>query len=100
MVSHINTGTVPWPQDVAASYVVAGYWEGRALGDHLWKQADRTPAHLAVVDADTRLTYADLVDRADAAATRLSRLGIRAGDRMEGPAPVGVRLAASPRDGR
>jgi len=82
MISPISDGVVPWPEDVAASYAAAGYWQGRSLGSHLWEQADRTPARLAVVDGDTRLTYADVVNRADAAATRLSRLGLRAGDRI------------------
>jgi 2,3-dihydroxybenzoate-AMP ligase len=82
MVSHISEGVVPWPEDVAASYVAAGYWQGRTLGSHIWEQADRTPARLAIVDADTRLTYADVVNRADAAATRLSSLGFKAGDRI------------------
>jgi 2,3-dihydroxybenzoate-AMP ligase len=82
MISHISEGTVPWPEDVAASYVRAGYWDGRSLGEHLWQQADRTPTHIAVVDGQVRLSYAELIDRAYAAAGRLSRLGIRSGDRM------------------
>ncbi len=89
MVSHISDGVVPWPEDIAASYAAAGYWEGRALGNHLWEQADRTPAGLALVDGETRFTYADLVNRADAAATRLSRLGVRAGDRIVVQLPNG-----------
>jgi 2,3-dihydroxybenzoate-AMP ligase len=89
MVSHINDGTVPWPADVASSYVDAGYWEGRSLGSHLWDRADRTPARLALVDGEVRLTYADLVNRADAAASRLSRLGMRAGDRIVVQLPNG-----------
>jgi len=82
MVSRISEGVVPWPEEVAASYVAAGYWQNRTLGSHLWEQADRTPARLALVDGEVRLTYADVVSRADAAATRLSRLGLRVGDRI------------------
>jgi len=82
MISRISEGVVPWPEDVAASYAAAGYWQGRALGSHVWERADRTPARLAVVDGDVRLTYADVVNRADAAATRLSRLGLQVGDRI------------------
>jgi len=81
MPSPISNGVVAWPEDAVAEYRAAGYWKGRSLGSHLWEQADRTPAKLALVDGDVRLTYADLVNRADAAATRLSRLGIRRGDR-------------------
>jgi salicylate---CoA ligase len=82
MASQISDGIVPWPEDIAASYVRAGFWEGRSLGEHLWEQADRTPARVALVDGQTRLTYADLVDRSDAAATRLAELGVRSGDRL------------------
>jgi len=82
MVSPISEGVVPWPADVAASYVAAGYWENRALGAQLWEQADRTPNATAVVDGELRLTYAELTARADAAATRLSGLGLEAEHRL------------------
>ncbi|PVG81997.1 2,3-dihydroxybenzoate-AMP ligase [Nocardioides gansuensis] len=82
MVSPIIEGVVPWPADVAAQYVDAGYWENRALGSHLWEQADRTPDAAALVDGDLRLSYAELVDRADAAATRLAALGLEPGHRV------------------
>jgi len=82
MVSPISEGVVPWPDDLAASYVEAGYWENRALGSHLWQQADLTPDEVALVDGDTRITYAELIDRADAAASRLVGLGLTTGDRV------------------
>jgi 2,3-dihydroxybenzoate-AMP ligase len=82
MVSPISEGVVPWPAEVAAEYVAAGYWENRALGSHLWEQADRAPDATALVDGDLRLSYADLVDRADAAATRLVALGLEPGHRV------------------
>jgi salicylate---CoA ligase len=69
---------------VANRYVAAGYWRGVPLGRLVREVADRVPGAIAVVDAasGTRLTYADLVDRADAAAARLLGLGLAAGDRI------------------
>jgi 2,3-dihydroxybenzoate-AMP ligase len=77
-----EAGTVPWPEDVAAAYRAAGYWEDRSLGALLWEVADQRPDDVAVVDGDTRLTYAELADRADAAADRLVRLGLVPDDRI------------------
>jgi salicylate---CoA ligase len=80
----ISDHTVPWPAADVERFVAAGYWSGAPLGDLLWEVADRVPASLALVDADAglRLTYAELADRADAAAARLIDLGIGAGDRI------------------
>ncbi|MGH3369258.1 MAG: AMP-binding protein, partial [Nocardioidaceae bacterium] len=82
MPSPISEGTVPWPPDVADSYVAKGYWEGRSLGEHVWATADARPGDLAVVDGDVRMTYAELVARSDAAASRLHDLGVTAGHRL------------------
>jgi 2,3-dihydroxybenzoate-AMP ligase len=84
MPTLISENTVPWPDDVANRYVAAGYWRGVPLGRLVREVADRVPGAIAVVDAasGTRLTYADLVDRADAAAARLLGLGLAAGDRI------------------
>ena len=77
-----RTGTVPWPAEVAERYRAAGYWEDRTLGALLRNTADRIPQKTAVVDGPTRLTYADLADRADAAAERLRALGLQPDDRL------------------
>jgi 2,3-dihydroxybenzoate-AMP ligase len=82
MTSPISDGVVPWPADVAAAYVAAGYWENRSFGSHLWEQADRDPGSPALVDGAVRLSYGELTDRADAAATRLVDLGLEPGCRM------------------
>lgn len=83
MVRPISEGIVPWPAELVERYTREGYWEGRALGHHLWAAADAHRDHVAVVDGDVRLTYGELVARADAAATRLrDELGIAAGDRV------------------
>jgi 2,3-dihydroxybenzoate-AMP ligase len=82
MPSPIAEGVVPWPDDIADGYVQAGYWQGRSLGDLLWAQAELVPDRTAVIDGATELSYAALMERADAAATRLVSLGISSGDRV------------------
>ena len=82
MTTPTSKGTVPWPDDVAAEYRRAGYWEDRTLGSLLWEVADERPDDVAVVDGDVRLTYAELVARADAAAVRLRETGLDADDRV------------------
>lgn len=84
MPTPISDHTVPWPDDRAARFAAAGYWLGVPIG-HLFREvADRVPDVTAVVDAadGTRLTYAELAGRADAAAARLLGLGLAAGDRI------------------
>jgi mycobactin salicyl-AMP ligase len=77
-------GFVPFPPDRAAAYRAAGYWTGRTVGSLLSDAARNWPTHAAVVDADgpQRLTFAQLDERADRAATGLAELGIAAGDRV------------------
>jgi 2,3-dihydroxybenzoate-AMP ligase len=84
MPTPISEHTVPWPEENAARFVAAGYWRGSPLGHLVWDVADRVPGATAVVDAadGTRLTYAELAGRADAAAARLLGLGLAAGDRI------------------
>jgi len=75
-------GFVPWPHEVAAEYRRLGLWEDRALGEYVLEAADRDPDKIALVSGETRLTYADLVNRMDAAAERLLRLGLAPDDRV------------------
>lgn len=84
MVTHSSEGITPWPEEFTARYRAAGYWEDRSLGAHILETADRVPDQVAVVDgADgTRLTYAQLVSRADAAAERLLDMGLSRDDRV------------------
>lgn len=72
----------PWPDEVAAEYVAAGYWLGERIDEYLWRRA-RSWERVAVIENDVRLNYADLLDRADAAASRLvDDLGLVPGDRI------------------
>ncbi|PWU52123.1 2,3-dihydroxybenzoate-AMP ligase [Micromonospora globispora] len=77
-----RSGVVPWPEDVAARYVAKGYWEGRSLGSQLAETARRTPDAISLVDGDVRLTFRELLARADGAADRMRALRIRPDDRI------------------
>jgi len=89
MSAPTNLGTVPWPREVAAQYRQAGYWEDRSLGALLWEVADGRRDEVAVVDGHTRLTYGELIDRSDAAATRLRAIGLAPDDRIVVQLPNG-----------
>lgn len=82
MSAPTRTGTVPWPEEVAAEYRRAGHWEDRTLGALLWEVADRRPEALLLVDRDVRMTYGEVTARADAAAARLLDLGLEPDDRI------------------
>src|SRR6266566_7657824 len=75
-------GTVPWPEDLAREYAKAGWWRGQDLGAEIAAVAAARPDATALVDGGTRVSYASLLARADALAARLSRLGLRPGDRI------------------
>ncbi|MER6853331.1 (2,3-dihydroxybenzoyl)adenylate synthase [Streptomyces flaveolus] len=75
-------GFVPWPDDVAARYTAAGHWEGRSLGTHLAEAARKVPEAVCLVDGPVRMSYSELMARADGAAVRMRGLGIRPADRV------------------
>lgn len=75
-------GTVPWPRDFAARYISKGYWENRPLISFLEKAAAATPDAVCLVDRGLRLTYRQLLSRADGAAARMRELGLRPDDRV------------------
>jgi salicylate---CoA ligase len=82
MVTPIADGVVPWPDELARAYADAGWWRGRPLGAELYAAADVRPDATALVDGQTRISYASLTARADALATRLTGLGLERGDRI------------------
>ena len=82
MPTPISAGTVPWPPELAERYVAKGHWLGRSLGSLLYEVADQRPTDIALVDGPTRLSYRDLLARADATATRMAGLGFVGGDRI------------------
>jgi 2,3-dihydroxybenzoate-AMP ligase len=91
MPSPIREHTVPWPAAEAARYVAAGYWLGSPIGQLLHRVADATPAATALVDAGSgfRLSYRQLMQRADACGVRLRKLGLARGDRIVVQLPNG-----------
>ncbi|HEX5255405.1 MAG TPA: AMP-binding protein [Mycobacterium sp.] len=90
-------GFVPFPADRAAAYRAAGYWTGRPLDTILRDAAQQWPDRMAVLDAmgDTGITYADLDDQADRAASGLLRVGIASGDRVLLQLPNGCQFAVA-----
>lgn len=82
MIHPTTTGAVPWPAEVAAEYRARGYWEDRTIGSLVREVADRHPHREALVDGDVRLTYGELMARADAASVRLRDMGFAADDRL------------------
>ncbi|MFF5160730.1 (2,3-dihydroxybenzoyl)adenylate synthase [Streptomyces sp. NPDC000348] len=77
-----RAGFVPWPDDVAARYAADGHWEGRSLGAHLVEAARKVPEAVCLVDGPVRMSYRELMARADGAAVRMRELGLRADDRV------------------
>ncbi|WP_106476162.1 (2,3-dihydroxybenzoyl)adenylate synthase [Phytohalomonas tamaricis] len=71
-----------WPAAFEQRYRAAGYWRGETFGAMLRERAERLGEHIAIVDGDTRLSYADLDHRADRLAAGLHRLGISKGERV------------------
>ncbi len=82
MPTPISAGIVPWPPEVAKTYVVEGYWHGRSLGSLLYEVADQHHAEIALVDGAARLSYGDLLAQSDVTASRLADLGLVTGDRI------------------
>lgn len=84
-----NSGTVSsteeftgWPERFVRTYVREGYWRGEPLGSMIARRARTWADRLCLVDGDTRITYGELMARADGLAGSLVELGIRPGDRV------------------
>lgn len=75
-------GCVPWPEEVATRYRVAGYWRSETLGALLRCTAEVHADRIALVAGSLRLTYAELDLQVDCRAAGLDKYGIRAGDRV------------------
>lgn len=82
MTSPIQDGFVPWPDDLATSYIRDGVWGQVSIGDLLVNQAEATPTREAIVDGQTRLSFGDLLKRSDSCARALLDLGLAPGDRI------------------
>src|SRR4051794_1970572 len=75
-------GVVSWPEESVRRYRAEGRWRGRPLADAVRETATARPDEIALVDGATRLTYAEMWERAEAGAGRLLDLGLRPDDRV------------------
>jgi len=76
-------------------YEKLGYWQRKALGGLLKDTVAKHADAVALVDGVTRLTYAQLDQKADRLASGLSRLGINKGDRVLLQLPNGEAFVLS-----
>jgi 2,3-dihydroxybenzoate-AMP ligase len=83
-------GCVPWPDEFAARYRAAGYWEPRTIGELPLRSARAYGDREAVVfpptpglgEAGARLSYRELAVRVERLAVGLTDLGLEPGDRV------------------
>ncbi len=75
---------VPWPQDSVDFYRSQKLWRDRNLFSYLEDTARRIPDKIALVDNGdgSRLTYREVLNRANAGAWRMREQGFRPGDRV------------------
>lgn len=71
-----------WPPGLVARYRAAGYWRGETLPGFLRERAQQHADAIAVVGADTRLSYAELWAEAGRIGAGLLALGLVPGDRV------------------
>ncbi|MCL4423824.1 MAG: AMP-binding protein [Actinobacteria bacterium] len=75
-------GLVSWPDHLAESYRINGYWQGRTFAQEIESWAARDSAKVALIDSKHRFSYGDLASRSATAACRLRSLGLCRGERI------------------
>ncbi|MEV5646792.1 AMP-binding protein [Nocardia sp. NPDC052254] len=85
----LTDGVVPWPDDLAAQYRAAGYWQDRSIPSYIAEHVAAHPDRIALVDGDTRLSYRQMWDRSSSIAQYLLDLAIEPGDRVVVQLPTG-----------
>ena len=75
-------GCVDWSADETRRWTAAGYRSGQGVADLVDVAAARRPDHVAVVDGERQLTYAQLRSRIDHLAVALHRAGLNPLDRV------------------
>ncbi|MFV0435734.1 MAG: (2,3-dihydroxybenzoyl)adenylate synthase [Leucobacter sp.] len=76
-----------WPEEFKREYRRLGYWTGETFAEFIENRTARFAGNLALVGrdasgAEVQWTYAELRDRARAAAARFQDLGVAPGDRV------------------
>ena len=75
-------GFTPYPADEVKRYEKNRWWSGMTLGDILQRAADFYPTKEALVEGETRMTYAALRNQVDQFAMGLIRHGVKKGERI------------------
>jgi len=71
-------------------YIDRGYWDELSIPDILRRNAERYPDKDAVVDSETRLTWAELEERANRVAVGLLKSGMKRDQAMMAQLPSSV----------
>ena len=77
-------------QDMIDDYIDRGYWDGLSIPDILRRNAEHYPDKEAVVDSETRLTWAELDERANRVAVGLLKSGMKHDQAMMAQLPSSV----------
>jgi 2,3-dihydroxybenzoate-AMP ligase len=80
--SELLPGCTAFPSQFSARYRAEGHWRGDTLWDLLCERATLQPDKLALVAGDRRLTYGQLLARAESIAAGLHAAGMRSSDRV------------------
>ncbi|HLG65052.1 MAG TPA: AMP-binding protein [Ktedonosporobacter sp.] len=75
-------GFTPYPEEFVARYCALGYWESRSLAEFFRAVCNKFADRIALVARNERVTYRQLLRRAERLALHLLRLGIRPQDRI------------------
>ena len=75
-------GFVPFPPEFAARYRAKGYWQDKSLAQEFAVVYQRFGDRIAIVDGDTRLTYAELDRITTNLALNLLEIGLKPLDRV------------------
>ncbi|MEU8959920.1 AMP-binding protein [Streptomyces sp. NPDC048518] len=81
-MTSVLAGCTPWPEEFVDRYWKAGHWRGNTLDNLLRGWALQYGARTALVQDDTRLTYAQLNRRVDRMAAGFRLRGLRPGQRV------------------
>ncbi len=82
-----------YPDHFKQHYREKGYWLPKSLSDHLREWAMAQGSRIAIVERNSRLSYAELDIKATSFANGLRRLGIKKGDRVLVQLPNSLRFA-------